>query len=70
MEVAAAAGATITCTTTMTRIHEHTGEMTTKVAMTIGEIEVAHTGLHGTKEDEIHGALAPPLQTHVTVIGA
>ena len=36
MEVATTAGATITV------IHDHTGEMTTKVTMMIGEIEVAH----------------------------
>ena len=50
MEVAATAGATITATV----VHDHTGEMTTKVTTTIGEIEAVHTGPHGTEEDETH----------------
>ena len=44
--------------------------MTTKVTMPVGEIEVAHTGPHGTEEDDAHGGMAPPLQAHVTMIGS
>ena len=66
MEVAATAGATITTTV----IHGHTGEMTTMITTTPGEIGVVHTDPHGTKEDESHGAMAPLLQTHVTAIGS
>ena len=67
MEVAATTGAA----TTATVIHDHTEEITTKVTTTIGEIEVAHIiGPRGTEEDEAHGAMAPPLQAHVTVIGS
>ena len=68
MEVAATAGVT----TTATVIHDHTGQMTTVVTMTSGEIGVAHPGPHGTEEDatHMHGTMAPPPQIHAIVIGS
>ena len=61
MEVAAAAGAE----TTAAVIHGHTGEMDMKATTATGEIEVAQTIPHGTKEGGAHGTMAPPLHTPV-----
>ena len=62
--VAATAGATITATETT----DHPGEMA-MITMTIGEIAAGKADPLGIQEDETCGVVAPPHQTHVTVIG-
>ena len=74
--VGKAATATVAMGVAAIVIHDHTIDhtremrMPTKVTTSIGEMEVAHIGPHGTEEDKTHGAMAPPLLKHVIVIGS